>query len=621
MDTILDFGNLIPRFREVIFGEIPLNSAAGFSTTVVLVIIGVTTFALVYAAYNFRKAYRRVSFYKKTLKPYTSDDLLSKREEITEKMIKNPEYQGIWEEFDESLVVFGGELHNTLDASHFFNVHSLAHSLADNRLIAAIPGLLTAMGVIGTFVGLQVGLGEISSSGLGTSLTEVDEINQGIGNLISSATIAFMTSVWGVGASILFNFIEKILERNVRSSVFKLQLRIDRLYRRLTPEKSLSDIEIHSRESREVMQTLAEKIGERMQEALVESTDKIKNSLVESLESVLQPNVEALVNNAKASSETALKSLVEGFMGAITSEGRHQSEQMHAASEKVQETVNNLETSFRDFIIKLEAQSDSIVTTNSEVMRDVQQAMSAQLDQQHEASLKRDLIFEQQVGEMTASQETLKENLNQMVSAQKSHQDEILEKISKVAHEVDAMAKRNQSIGDQMRDAANAFMEKINTIKELTGTIQAASDTLATDIRNATQAAQQLAEQNQSIGERTEQVLQEADSLAASLLDAVKTIDDTAKKSTEGLTHVEKHFSQLAEDLNKQSDSFSTTVNDLLRSYAEQVTTQTRERLNQWNQQTSEFTASMTTAVQALHDFIDELETKASKGSEEPDEP
>ncbi len=620
MDTILDFGNLIPRFREVLFGEIPLNSAAGFSTTVVLVIIGVTAFALIYAVYNFRKAYRRVSFYKRTLKPYTSDELLSKREEITQKMIKNPEYQGIWEEFDESLVDFRGELHNTLDASHFFNVHSLAHTLADNRLIAAIPGLLTAMGVIGTFVGLQVGLGEISSSGLGTSLTEVDEINQGIGNLISSATIAFMTSVWGVGASILFNFIEKILERNVRSSVFKLQLQVDRLYRRLTPEKSLSDIEGHSRESREIMQTLAEKIGERMQEALVESTDKIKNSLIESLEAVLQPSVEALVSNAKASSETALKSLVEGFMGAITTEGRHQSEQMNAASEKVQETVNNLETSFRDFIIKLEAQSDSIVTTNSAVMQEVQQVVTAQIDQHHEAALKRNQIFEQQVEEMTSSQEALKENLNQMMSDQKSHQNEILGNISKVANEVEAMAKRHQDIGNQMRDAANGFMEKIDTIKNITGTIQAASETLAADIRNATQAAQQLAEQNQSIGERTEQVLQEAGNLAASLLEAVGTIGETAKKSAEGLSHVEKHFSQLAEDLNKQSDSFSTTVNDLLRSYAEQVATQTRERLNQWNQQTSAFTTSMTTAVQALHDFIDELEAKTPKGSQEPDE-
>lgn len=621
MDTILDFGNLIPRFREVLFGEIPLNSAAGFSTSVVLVIIGVTTFALIYAIVNFRKAYRRVSFYKKTLKPYTPDDLLSKREDVTRKMIKNPEYQGIWEEFDESLVVFGGELHNTLDASHFFNVHSLAHSLADNRLIAAIPGLLTAMGVIGTFVGLQVGLGEISSSGLGTSLTGVDEINQGIGNLISSATIAFMTSVWGVGASIIFNFFEKILERNIRSSVFKLQLQIDRLYRRLTPEKSLSDIESHSRESREIMQTLAEKIGERMQEALVESTDKIKNSLVESLEAVLQPSVEALVSNARESSKAALRSLVEDFTGAITSEGRHQSEQMNAASEKVQETVNNLETSFKEFIIKLEAQSDSIVTTNSSVMQEVQQALTAQIDNQHEAALKRDQIFEQQVGEMTASQETLKENLNQMMSDQKSHQDEILGNVSKVANEVDAMAKRHQDVGNQMREAANAFTEKISTIKDLAGTIQAASDTLATDIRNATLAAQQLAEQNQSVGERTEQLLQDAGSLAASLLEAVNTIDDTAKKSTDGLAHVEKHFSQLAEDLNKQSDSFSTTVNTLLRNYAEQVTTQTRERLNQWNQQTSEFTTSMTTAVQALHDFIDELEAKTPKANMESDEP
>ena len=69
------------------------------------------------------------------------------------------------------------------------------------------------------------------------------------------------------------------------------------------------------------MQTLAEQIGERMQQALIETTDKIKDSLVESLESILGPNIEKLVENANLGSEAALNKLVERFMGAMSSEG------------------------------------------------------------------------------------------------------------------------------------------------------------------------------------------------------------------------------------------------------------------------------------------------------------
>ena len=55
----------------------------------------------------------------------------------------------------------GYHLFNTLDASHFFNHYSLARGLTDNRLLTAVPSFLTAIGVIGTFAGLQIGLGEI----------------------------------------------------------------------------------------------------------------------------------------------------------------------------------------------------------------------------------------------------------------------------------------------------------------------------------------------------------------------------------------------------------------------------------------------------------------------------
>lgn len=576
MDTALDFGNLWPRFWELFSGELPPNTAAGFSTIVVVVIITMTVYFLFYAAFHFRKANRRVSFYRKTLEPYESDELLAKRDEITKKMIKNPEYQGIWEEFDESLVDFRGELHNTLDASHFFNVHSLAHSLSDNRLIAAIPGLLTAMGVIGTFIGLQVGLGEISGSGLGTSLTGVDEINRSIGNLISSATIAFMTSVWGVGASVLFNFIEKVLERAVRASVFQLQLRIDGLYRRLTPERSLSDIENHSRESREAMRTLAEKIGDRMQEALVESTDKIKDGMVDGLQAILGP-------------------------------------QLNAASENLQATIGGMKENFGRFMTQMDEQIQSIATANGVIMRQVQETLSKQIETQQEKALKRDQEFEKQMNELTGSQQNMKAILEEMLASQGARQNEVLGNISRVVVEIDGMAKRNQDVGKRLRETADAFLEQVGAVQGLSDSVRDASESLAGDVRDATKAAEKLAAQNQAAGERAEQVLRKTSDLSGALLKTASTMDGAARKTTEGLVHAERHFMRLTGELDKQVKAFSSSFNSLLEKYGEQITSQTRERLNQWNEQTLEFTSKMIDAVVTMHNILDEMEGRVGK--------
>ena len=75
-----------------------------------------------------------------------------------------------------------------------------------------MPGILTAIGVVGTFAGLQMGLAALSGSvsataaAGGSELGEVESLKQGIFAMISGASIAFMTSLWGVALSVSFNF-------------------------------------------------------------------------------------------------------------------------------------------------------------------------------------------------------------------------------------------------------------------------------------------------------------------------------------------------------------------------------------------------------------------------------
>ena len=61
--------------------------------------------------------------------------------------------------------------------------------------------------------------------------------------MIAGASIAFMTSLWGVFLSVVFNFIEKSLERLCRGRITTLQNTIDYLYPRITAEQSLVNIE------------------------------------------------------------------------------------------------------------------------------------------------------------------------------------------------------------------------------------------------------------------------------------------------------------------------------------------------------------------------------------------
>ena len=65
------------------------------------------------------------------------------------------------------------------------------------RFTAYAPTLLTSLGILGTFVGIVVGL-------LGFDPQEID---QSIGTLLNGLKTAFITSVVGMGASILFKLV------------------------------------------------------------------------------------------------------------------------------------------------------------------------------------------------------------------------------------------------------------------------------------------------------------------------------------------------------------------------------------------------------------------------------
>ena len=606
MKEKLDFSNLIPEFRQFLAGDMSIDSAQGFSTFIVIILLALMVGCLLFAFWQCAKAHAQVKFYQNTLLAYKSEQLSAKRQEIKEKMDSRASYGGLWREFDESLVIVGNDLCNTLDASHFFNHYSLARGLTDNRLLAAVPGFLTAIGVIGTFIGLQIGLGEIKDAGFGSVDSGVDEIKAGIGGMIDGAAIAFMTSVWGIGSSVFFNIVEKILERSIRASISRLQNDIDSLYQRLTAEQSLAKIERHNRESRKIMQTLAEKIGDRMQEALRESTDTIKNSLVESLEKILGPNIKMLADNANAGAEKALTDLVESFMKGMNDEGQRQGQQMNAAAANVQDALDNMHSGLNDFVQQLDQQMDNIAERNRSIMQDVQNRLTEQVNAQQQQANERDQELRLQIEQLQGSQG----NLNQIIETQTSKQKSMLDQILGVAGEVESMANHNQAVGNQLDRTANAFGEQANALHELSQSLREASTALAGDIRNATQAAQTLMQQNERIGERSEEILVETRELSQSLLSATDTLDKTAKKSTEGLQQVEQHFKALTERLEKHREDFDNQVTKLLSDYSDQVSSQTRERLNEWNKQTQEYTTTMTNAIQALNEVVEEIEGK-----------
>ena len=305
---------------------------------------------VIWAGFRSRQS---VTFFHKLFRGLTPNSLIDKRQDLKQRAKEGDKRLGeLWEKFDETFVVSEGEkqLQNTYEAAYFFNAHSLARGITENRLLAAVPGFLTAIGVIGTFTGLFLGLSNLNPEDVSS-----------IVRLIQGASIAFKTSVWGVSLSFVFNFIEKLAEQYVRYNIATLQNRIDALFPRLSPEQTLVYVHDEARKAAITLDGLSERIGNKMQEAVGEVAQNVQTAVVEGIQQVLQPALESLAqaSNDLAERQTrggaeALENLVHQFSDGLRGQGEQQRALMEATTSEVTTAISQWGGSMASFLEALE---------------------------------------------------------------------------------------------------------------------------------------------------------------------------------------------------------------------------------------------------------------------------
>lgn len=365
--TSLDFRSLLPNPSAL--GD--LSTPEGMTAGVVALLLGIFFLGAAYATYKFVKSRSAISKVESLIDGVKREDLSISRRDLSSRAGELVQVGQIWREFDESLVLVErtNRLYNTIDAAHFFNTYSLARGLTENRLLAALPGILTAFGVIGTFAGLQMGLEPLSQLAKSAEATDaasqqVAALKTGIFGMIAGASIAFTTSLWGVFLSVTFNFYEKFLERLVRSQIAVLQNRIDHLFPRITAEQSLVNIEGSSKVSEEKLAELDEKIGHRLQEAMSQATDSIREGISSSLNEVLAPAIQQLVEGANSGSERAFEALINEFMSKMGNAGEQQQQALTATTQSMDNAATRISGGVNELIEKL----DSVLASNEETL-------------------------------------------------------------------------------------------------------------------------------------------------------------------------------------------------------------------------------------------------------------
>lgn len=130
-----------------------------------------------------------------------------------------------WSDYQQTFFLSEDGLKKTIsDAEEYFGTKTLLGKQVNLRFWTALPGLFLGLGILGTFLGLTLGIEGFDSS-------DSDTIQKSIDGLLGGMSTAFLTSLYGMTVSLLFNFFEKEQFKRTSDAIHDLCLTLNKEYR------------------------------------------------------------------------------------------------------------------------------------------------------------------------------------------------------------------------------------------------------------------------------------------------------------------------------------------------------------------------------------------------------
>ena len=259
----------------------------------ILIITAFFLFFIMTVLRNYSRVEKNLNSVYEFLKTLNKKELSYRFQELDNFMNSNIFTATAWEDFKKALIFpeklyiasqnlkanddYRPEIYLTIDASYFFNEETLVYSKINHKFIQTMPTLLTGLGPFFTFLKMAVAFTEVNFSmeaNVGASLN----------SLIANIQIAALCSVFAVGFSLAFMFIEKILYNKMCKKYYLLiQKELIRLFDVVTSEKFLIDLVKESKIQNSTNEKLLKALPENFAKAIAKSINETTTPYLENI--------------------------------------------------------------------------------------------------------------------------------------------------------------------------------------------------------------------------------------------------------------------------------------------------------------------------------------------------
>ena len=549
-----------------------------FSQTInwVFIVAFVATFLLY--KYHFVKPldarYKEIETYLDILKKYNPQNVNVYFESLSQKMENSDLIKGIWRKYQRTLISIPGndglEKYSTVESESYFSVAAFTEGMKGG-LWSGLAGTFTGIGILGTFIGLTIGLAGVDTSSTGA-------LSSSISGLLGGMSTAFVTSIFGIVSAIVFGVWHSQNMKRFGDAVSRFTDALDQVFIRKSVEEILLEELAESRAQRAAM----EQLSTDMAISICDHLPDVLDQLAEKMDSAMKGNLDTMLAGLSERQDKQTEQLMQissntnslvigGFdqLGDVLKKGVGQgAEELGNSLKNLSSDIASLAEGIRDI---LDRSTKASSEANQKTLDALNEAISKMNETMEGMANKQTEETDKNIQRMTALMEEMKTTMKDIFDEMSASAKEQRTEIGKIAKDSADQTKENlgainasvkelmAGIGGQMQQMQSIIgkfaIDSADQTKENLGVINASVKKLMAEIADQMQQMQSMMDTHEKHMQETLDQMRQAVSSSGNVVNAAsKTVEaagKTAKVFVEAADDVSMKLKTAAEPLQK----------------------------------------------------------------------
>ena len=437
-----------------------------------------------------------------------------------------------------------------------------------------LPGIVTGIGIVGTFVGLILGLQGFNASG------SPQQVQLSVNNLMDGVLWAFAASGSAIGISLIITYCEKLQLKNLYANLEKLHVKIDSIFEQELVENYLSDIVSISEQNLTQSRHLKDAFVDDLKKLLLQVSNnsiKSQDQMFNRLQSSYQETSNNIAHVMSHSIKDALQEPLNLIANSVSQATQNQGEAVNTLlTDVLTQFMHQLESYFGKQMMDVSGVLQQTTTS----LNEMQLGITSLIGEMRNAGLEHSVEVNAQMSKMMESmqisqkmaQDKLVDVLNQISTKGNETNQALQQQVQSILENITTQIATQMAQMTSMLEKNRAFSQKETeeNTKKFYEQTQLAMTTVVKQLSNVTSAVGEKLQNGQLETVRTTQAIVQG--ATKSFEQNMIAIEDQRVKSEQERTAIIEEAQNTSKQLNeKLMESISATLAEFSKNINETI--------------------------------------------------